>query len=191
MKIAVLNGSPKGDLSVTLQYLKYVQKKYPELKLNVHHISQKIKSIEKKEAAFNKIIDEVRNADAVWWSVPIYVCLVPSQYKRFIELIWENGAEDAFKGKYAAVITTSLHFYDHTGNNYMHSICDDLNMKYVDFFSPDMYDLLEEGHRSKLLMFAENFFDTVNRSISVPKSFSPIVRREFNYSRIKRVDLPR
>ena len=63
MKITVLNGSPKGDLSVTLQYLKYVQKKYPELELNVHHISQKIKSIEKKEAAFNKIIDDVRSAD--------------------------------------------------------------------------------------------------------------------------------
>ena len=182
MKITILNGSPKGDLSVTLQYIKYIHKKNPELELSIHHISQKIKSIEKKEKSFEKIIADVRESDAVWWSVPIYVCLIPSQYKRFIELIWEKGAETAFKDKYTAVVTTSIHFYDSTGNNYMHSICDDLNMKYVDFFSPDMYDLLEEEQRTKLLLFAENFFEAVKNKIPVSKSFTPATSRDFEYT---------
>jgi multimeric flavodoxin WrbA len=182
MKITILNGSPKGDLSVTLQYINFIHKKNPELELSVHHVSQKIKSIEKKEKSFEKIINDVRDSDAVWWSVPIYVCLIPSQYKRFIELIWEKGAEKAFRDKYTAVITTSIHFYDSTGNNYMHSICDDLNMKYVDFFSPDMYDLLVEEHRAKLLLFAENFIDAVNNKVPVSKSFNPAIHRDFDYA---------
>ena len=182
MKITILNGSPKGDLSVTLQYINYIHKKNPGLELCVHHISQKIKSIEKKEKSFETIISDVRDSDAVWWSVPIYVCLIPSQYKRFIELIWERGAETAFRGKYTAVITTSIHFYDSTGNNYMHSICDDLDMKYVDFFSPDMYDLLKEAHRVKLLQFAENFMEAVQNQVPVSKSFNPVIWRDFAYS---------
>jgi multimeric flavodoxin WrbA len=181
MKITVLNGSPKGKLSVTLQYINYIHKKYPGLELRVHHVSQKIKSIEKKPESFAKIINDVRDSDAVWWSVPIYVCLVPSQYKRFIELIREKGAENAFRNKYTAVFTTSVHFYDSTGHNYMHSICDDLNMNYVDFFSPDMYDLLVEEHRTKLLQFAENFMDAVNNEIPVSKEYRPAVQRDFHY----------
>ena len=30
MKIVVLNGSPKGDISVTMQYVAYLKKKFPE-----------------------------------------------------------------------------------------------------------------------------------------------------------------
>ena len=31
MKITILNGSPKGDLSATLQYVNYIHKKIPGL----------------------------------------------------------------------------------------------------------------------------------------------------------------
>lgn len=181
MKITVLNGSPKGDLSVTLQYIHFISKKFPLHTFSIHNVSQKIKSIEKKETAFDQIIEDVRNSDAVWWSVPIYVCLIPAQYKRFIELIHEKGAEESFRDKYTAVITTSIHFYDHTGNNYMHAVCDDLNMKYVDFFSPDMFDLLKEEHRKKLIDFAGSFFDSVTDEIPVTKSYAPVIYRDFIY----------
>jgi len=43
MKITVLNGSPKGDLSVTLQYVNFIQKKFPhhEFKILYHFSSLK------------------------------------------------------------------------------------------------------------------------------------------------------
>jgi hypothetical protein len=56
MKIMVLNGSTKGDLSVTLQYVHFVQKKFPQHQLKILNISQRIKAIEKDENFFREII---------------------------------------------------------------------------------------------------------------------------------------
>ena len=41
-----------------------------------------------------------------------------SNYKRFIELIFERHQEQVFAGKYTASLSTSIHFYDHTTHNY-------------------------------------------------------------------------
>jgi multimeric flavodoxin WrbA len=117
MNISVLNGSPKGDLSVTMQYVKFIEKKFDGHNFNYINISQKIVKIESDEIHFNELIAEIDKSDLVIWGVPLYVCLVPSQYKRFIELIRERGVEDKFAGKYAAVITTSIHFFDNTAHN--------------------------------------------------------------------------
>ena len=171
MNITVLNGSPKGDLSVTMQYVKFIEKKFEGHSFNYINISQKIGKIESDIALFNEIIFGIDNSDLVIWSVPLYVCLVPSQYKRFIELIWERGAEDKFSGKYAAVITTSIHFFDNTAHNYMRGICEDLGMKFAGSFSPDMYDIMQEDGRAKLLAFAENVFNTVQKKKATAKAF--------------------
>ena len=141
MKIIVLNGSPKGDVSVTMQYVHFIQKKIPQYELKILNISQRIKAIEKGENTFREITDEVRSADGVLWAFPLYLLLVHSNFKRFIELIWERGAADDFRGKYAASLSTSIHFYDHVAHNYINAICDDLDMKYAGGFSADMYDL--------------------------------------------------
>ena len=157
MKITVLNGSPKGQTSVTMQYVHYIQKVFPQHELEIIHIAQRIKKIERDEQVFQEIIDQVRDSDGVLWAFPLYVLLVHAHYKRFIELIWERGVQDAFADKYTATLSTSIHFYDHTAHNYMHAICDDLNMKYTGAFSADMQDLLEEGGPEKLTLFAESF----------------------------------
>src|SRR4030043_198223 len=147
MKIIVLNGSPKGDLSVTLQYVHFVQKKFPQHELKIVNIASHIKKIEKDEKAFQEIIDEVRSSEGVLWAFPLYYLLVPSQYKRFIELIYERDAQAVFAGKYTATFSTSIHFFDHTAHHYLHAICDELNMRYVGFHSAHMKDLLSRKKR--------------------------------------------
>ena len=144
MKIAVLNGSPKGKLSATLQYVNFIQKKFPHHELKIFHIASTIKKIEKDEKIFQEIMDDVRSSEGVLWAFPLYYLLVSSQYKRFIELLWEKKGGDAFKDKYAALLTTSIHFFDHTAHNYMRAICEDLDMKFVGLFSAEMFDLLRE-----------------------------------------------
>ena len=133
MKILILNGSPKGKNSVTMQYVTYIENNFTENDYETINISQPINQIEKDEKKFNEIIDKIEESDAVIWALPVYVLLVPGQYKRFIELIFEKDKQSAFKDKYTAVITTSIHFYDNTANNYMRAVCEDLKMKYVDF----------------------------------------------------------
>ena len=56
MKIIVLNGSPKGSISVTVQYVLFIQKKFPQHELKIINISQEIRKIEKDEKAFQGII---------------------------------------------------------------------------------------------------------------------------------------
>ena len=182
MKIIVLNGSPKGSISVTVQYVLFIQKKFPQHELKIINISQEIRKIEKDEKAFQGIIDEVGSSDGVLWAFPLYFQLVPSQYKRFIELIWERRAENALKNKYTAVLSTSIHFYDHSAHNYMNAICDDLDMKYAGSFSADMSDLLKEEERDNLILFAEHFFKAIENNVPTAKNFKPVTYRELNYT---------
>ena len=181
MKIIVLNGSPKGDLSVTLQYVHFIQKKFPQHELKIIHISKNIKKIERDENAFQEIIDEVRSSDGVLWSFGLWILCVPAQYMRFIELISERGVEDAFKNKYAAVLTTSIHFFDHTAHNYMRAVCEDLNMKYAEALSPEMRDLAEERGREALIIFAENFFEAIEKKTATSRLFKPLTFSDFVY----------
>ena len=181
MKIAVLSGSPKGELSVTLQYVKFIQKKFPQHDLKIFNVSQRIQRIEKDEKTFERIIDDVKTSDGVLWTFPLYILLVPAQYKRFIELIWERGAQGAFKGKYTAALSTSIHFFDHTAHNYMRAICDDLDMKFVESFSADMDDIFSEQMRTRLLMFADNLFKAIENKLPTMKSYTPLTYSKFRY----------
>ena len=47
MHILVLNGSPKGKYSVTLQTILYLQKLHPEHAFEIMNVGQSIKSLEK------------------------------------------------------------------------------------------------------------------------------------------------
>jgi multimeric flavodoxin WrbA len=182
VKIIVLNGSPKGNESATLQYILYIQKKYPQHDVKILNIAQQIKKIEKDEMKFQEIIEDVKNSDGVIWSFPLYVMLVSSQYKRFVELISERNVEEAFNNKYTTIVATSIHFFDHTAINYIHAICDDLEMKYVGFYSADMYDLMRSKNREQLILFAENFFYAIENNIPTSRQHLPLNYQDFKYN---------
>ena len=181
MKIIVLNGSPKGDLSVTLQYVHFVQKKFPQHELKIFNVAQQIRGMEREERSLREVMEEIKSSDGVLWAFPLYYLLVPSQYKRFIELIWERKAADVFKDKYTAVLSTSIHFFDHSAHNYMNAICDDLNMKYLGSFSAAMYDLMSRKGREKWNLFASEFFEGIQGHVPTAKKFPPILDRAFDY----------
>jgi multimeric flavodoxin WrbA len=181
MKIIVLNGSPKGEDSITIQYVAYIQKHFPQHDFRIIHVSQQIKKIEKDSKSFQEIIDEIRTADGVLWSFGLWVLCVPAQYMRFIELIFERGVQDAFRNKYAAVITTSIHFYDHTAHNYMRAVCEDLGMQYTDAISLDIIDMMKAEKRRDITIFAENFFNATQWKVATSRLFRPLIFSNFAY----------
>ncbi|MCD4784577.1 MAG: NAD(P)H-dependent oxidoreductase [Candidatus Eremiobacteraeota bacterium] len=174
MKIVILNGSPKGDMSITLQYLRYVEKKIPGHEFKVINIGQKINKIEKDGDYFQSIVDDIKSSDAVIWSFPIYFLMAPSQVKRLVELFIEKVPDGVFKDKYTTAITTSIHFYDHTAHNYIHSVSEDMGAIYVPGYSPGMHDLMEPEKCESLLEFARNFFRHIEKKMPVARVFMPI-----------------
>jgi len=182
MKITVLNGSPKGITSVTMQYIHYIQKQFPQHELKIFNISQNIAKIQKDEDYFNGILDEITSSNGVLWASPVYYLLIPANLKRFIELISERKAEDRLRNMYTAFLSTSIHFFDHSAHNYIHAVCDDLNMRYTGSFSADMYDLRRSSKREALRLFAENFFNAIEESETTWRRFAPLNLRDFEYT---------
>ena len=174
MEIVVLNGSPKGELGVTLQYLRFAERKFPGHRFRYLHVAQGIHRLERDEGAFAAVMDAVGKADGVVWAFPLYYMLVCSQYKRFIELVFERGGRGAFAGKYAAAVSTSVHFFDHTAHAYIHGICDDLGMAYVGGYSAAMYDLARRRERERWLTFFDSFLDAARRRAPTARVHPPL-----------------
>lgn len=175
MKVTVLNGSPKGKYSVTLQSIKFLQKHFPELELEIFNVGQEIEQLEKVPEKFDAVIAHVATSELILWSYPVYTFLVPSQLMRFISLIFQRKAEKAFASKYTSQVLTSKHFFDHTAHNYIWNICEDLGMKHIFGHCADMEDLLKEEGRKRLLQFGEELLWIVKEKLSVERKFPPRV----------------
>ena len=150
MNILVLNGSPKGQNSVTLQTVRYLQMLHPEHLFEELHVGQRIKAL---ETDFAPAAQAVERADVLLFSYPVYTFIAPYQLHRFVELLKASGI--SVEGKFATQITTSKHFYDVTAHRYIQDNCQDMGLKFVRGLSADMDDLTTEKGRGE----AESFFD--------------------------------
>ncbi len=156
MNILVINGSPKGKNSITLQTINYLKKLYPKHTFDILHVGQLIKLYEKD---LTKPREAIEKAELIIFSYPVYTFIAPYQLHRFIELIKESDI--SLEGKYATQISTSKHFYDVTAHRYIQDNCADLGMNYIKGLSADMEDLLSEKGRRE----ARDFFRFVMFSI--------------------------
>lgn len=171
MKVVVLNGSPKGDYSITLQTSLYLEKKFPDHEFQFLHVGQRIKSLGKDFSAAAKAIT---GADLILFSYPVYTFIAPSQLHRFIELLKASGLD--VSGKFATQISTSKHFYDVTAHQYIQENCQDLGMKYIKGLSADMDDLLTENGQKAAKEFFEyvcwcmkqDVYETIPRHVKAP-----------------------
>ena len=171
MKISVINGSPKGNQSITLQHILYFKKENPNHDLDIINVSNQIDKIETDEALFEEIIDKMAGSDAVLWAFPVYYALVPSQMKRFIELIFERCRLGLFKGKYATSFTTSINFFDHTAHNYIQGVCEELGFLYVKSYSANMDDFFQEDSRDQMACFFKWFIQMVEQKVPVTRKY--------------------
>ena len=183
MKILVLNGSPKGDYSITLQTSIYLSKLHPEHEFSFLNVGQRIKAIEK---TFSQAEEMINDADLLVFSYPVYTFLAPYQLHNFVSLLKENGVN--LKGKYATQISTSKHFYDVTAHRYIQDNCQEMGMKFIKGLSADMEDLpLEKGQKEAKAFFEYLIWSVENdiyepnlNSFTEPKNIKVAVPQEEN-----------
>ena len=144
MRILVINGSPKGNNSITLHTCLYLEKKFPAHSFSYLNAGSKIKAFEKD---FSPALDMLREADLIIFCYPVYTFLVPYQLHRFIELMKASG--ENFSEKTATQVSTSKHFYDITAHAFIRDNCADLGLRYFDGLSADMDDILDENGRKQ------------------------------------------
>ena len=163
MNILVINGSPKGKYSITLQTCLYLQAKYPEHSFAFLNAGQNIKALEKD---FSPAREAIAKAEVLLFAYPVYTFIVPCQLHRFLELLKASGID--LSGKAASQLSTSKHFYDMTAHRFIQDNCADLHLPYVRGLSADMDDILtEKGQKD-----AEDFFRYLIWSVE-NKSFEP------------------
>ena len=180
MKIVVLGGSPKGSVSVTMQYVKYIEKKRENHEYEYFYPAKSIKAILKDENMLNEMLKTIEKADIVVWAFPVYYMCVHGSYMRFIELCYKH--KEIFTGKYAAAISTSLNFYDHTAHNYIQHVSEDLGMSFLTSHSARMEDLLDLEGQEHVLKFADYIFNAAEQKLSVAASVPVPEYREWKYT---------
>ena len=163
MEILVLNGSPKGDYSITLHTVLYLKELYPQDHFEILHVGQKIKSFEKD---FSDAKTAIEKADVLLFSYPVYTFIAPYQMHRFIELMKENNV--SVTGKIATQITTSKHFYDVTAHRYIQDNVQEMGMKFIRGLSADMEDLPTEKGQAEATKYWDHFHWCVEQQIFEP-----------------------
>ena len=168
MNILVINGSPKGKHSVTLQTVNYLSLLHPEHQFDVLHAGQTIKSLEKD---FSPAVAAIEKAEILLFSYPVYTFIAPSQLHRFVELLKEANLN--LTGKFATQITTSKHFYDMTAHRYIQDNCMDLGLRYIQGLSADMDDLTSKKGQQEAKDFFNYLIWSAEQGISEPAPATP------------------
>ena len=174
--VLVVNGSPKGKNSITLQTSRYLELLFPDLTFDTLHVGAQIKALEKD---MTPAIEKLKGADLIVFSYPVYTFIAPYQLHRFIELLKESNVD--LSDKYATQISTSKHFYDWTAHRYVEDNSLDLNLKYIKGLSADMDDLTTKKGQKEAVDFWNYVLYAVENDI--------LVRNTLDYSTPNRVSV--
>ncbi len=158
MNITVLNGSPRGKNSITLQTIYYLEKHFPDHQFRIYPISSRIRTLEQD---MSNVLNAMEEADLLLFFYPVYAFSVPSQLLQFIELVRSSGRD--FTGKFVTQISTSKHFYDVTAHRCMEENFHDMGLKVLKGFSADMEDLLSPAGREEALKFMRMVFWKISK----------------------------
>ena len=174
--VLVVNGSPKGKNSITLQTSRYLELLFPDLTFDTLHVGAQIKALEKD---MTPAIEKLKGADLIVFSYPVYTFIAPYQLHRFIELLKEYNVD--LSDKYATQISTSKHFYDWTAHRYIEDNALDLNLKYIKGLSADMDDLTTKKGQKEAVDFWNYVLYAVENDI--------LVRNTLDYSTPNKVSV--
>ena len=177
MNILILNGSPAGSASITLQTMEYIKVLNPDHEYEVLHVGQQIRRFEKD---FSEAYAALERAELIVFCYPVYTFLAPAQLHRFIGLMKASGID--FAEKFATQLTTSKHFYDTTAHRYISDNCADMRLRCIRGLSADMEDLLTKKGQKEARAFFKYVLWNIRKgycepaSAAMPKErFAPVI----------------
>ena len=164
----IINGSPKGQRSVTLKTAQYLEKLHPE---HTFHYLDAGAHIHALERDFTPAQTELAWADLILFTYPVYTFLAPAQLHRFLELMEENGIR--LDGKAGSQITTSKHFFDTTAHAFLSENMSDFGLTTYRGLSADMSDLLSPGGQKQARDFFTRLMFEMERGMGAPPRERP------------------
>ncbi|MCE1248336.1 MAG: NAD(P)H-dependent oxidoreductase [Firmicutes bacterium] len=173
MKIVVINGSPKGEMSITLSFSKLLKNSFKQHDFYFVDAARDINKFETDSLKMEDTFKILSSADFIIWSFPVYYLSIPSQLMRFVSLLFENNCGNPLKGKYAASISTSGHYFDHTAHSYIHSASEELGMNFISNFSADAGYFLKDENRDSFLKYFGSLFERAEKGEKIRKEFLP------------------
>lgn len=172
MNILVINGSPRGLKSVTYHHVLFIEKHFKSCTFDYVHIGLLYKKLNQKEYV-EKIVNQMKNADGVFFIYPVYTFSIPYQLMLFMKKLYAYKGE--FDGISAFQLSTSKHFYDVTAYNYMQMVLEDLGFNHLQGHMADMNDLLNDQGRKKLVSaFSKIEFNLELKTTIAPKYNLPV-----------------
>ena len=178
MKVLIVNASPKGEYSLTLQHARYLAVHEPGIEWSVSHVGEKLTDIEFDRAWLDGNIAAVEACDAIIWATPVYTMLVPWQLIRFFSLVREAGKEGIFAGKYATIVMSCFHYYDNLAEEWLRGACEDLGMAFVEGLSVDNKDMLRPEFRASMRFFLSEFHRACATRAPVARRSRPLVNAQ-------------
>lgn len=170
-KVVIINASPKGEYSLTLQYAKYLVTREPGIDWSILHVGEQLTDMEYDKAWFKESLDLLQACKAVIWATPVYTMLVPWQLIRFFDLIKQAGKNSIFQDKYATSVMSCFHYFDNLAEQWLYGTCEDLGMHFIEGFSVDNADLLKADFRASMRFFMQEFHQAcINRSVVIRRS---------------------
>lgn len=121
MKILVLSGSPKGEDSVTLQYMYYLQKYYKEDSFDIAIVGD--------GKYTDDLTDRIKNADLIIYTSSIFHFSVHQQTLVFLDSLEKH--KDILKDKPFTYFTTSVMIMEFTAHTVMKSAIERFGARYI------------------------------------------------------------
>lgn len=178
MKVVVINGSPKGKMSITYHHVLFIEKHFKDCDFDFIHIGLLYKKLN-QESYIESVIKSIKDADCVMFIYPVYTFSIPYQLMLFMEELYKY--KGAFDNIYAFQLSTSKHFYDITAYDYMQIVLEDLGFIHLKGHMADMNDLLDDQGRKKLVSSFSSGIHTIKNKRRLQKKYHLIERSTFDY----------
>ena len=123
--VVIINASPKGEYSLSLQYARYMVLHEPAISSSIIHVGEQLTDMQYDKTWLDESIRLLEACDAVIFASPVYTMLVPWQLIRFFDLLAQEKREAVLSDKYATCVMSCFHYYDQLSHQNISGTCED------------------------------------------------------------------